>query len=91
MIKKDKIKRAVEILKQYGVKEIYILGSAISDDFTQNSDLDIAIRGLPDKLYFTVAGELMMQLNMSVDLIDLDEDTLFTRYLIDKGELLNVA
>jgi predicted nucleotidyltransferase len=86
----DKIKRAVAILKKYGTKEIFLFGSAATGELTVNSDLDIAIRGLPNSQYFKAGGELMLKLNMAIDLIDLDEDTPFVRYLTKKGGLVSI-
>ena len=40
------IEKAVEILKQEGCQEIYLFGSLVNGDFNDESDIDIAIKGL---------------------------------------------
>ncbi|OGU55940.1 MAG: hypothetical protein A2X64_08930 [Ignavibacteria bacterium GWF2_33_9] len=84
------IRNAVDILKTYGVNEVYIFGSQADNTATEKSDLDIAVKGLPDKIFYRAGGELMMKLNLSVDLIDLNDDNPFTRHLINSGELVRV-
>ncbi|MFB3785293.1 MAG: nucleotidyltransferase family protein [bacterium] len=78
------------ILKKYGAKEIYLFGSAAWDQSHELSDLDIAISGLPPEKFFAAMGEAGDAINIPLDLIDLDENTPFTRYLRQEGELIRV-
>ena len=88
--KKD-IKKAIKILKEEGCEEIYLFGSTIQGNIKENSDIDLAVKGCPSGKYFNLIGRLMLELNHSVDLINLDKDDDFASYLSDKGELLNVS
>ena len=89
--KKD-IEKAIEILKDKGCVEIYIFGSIVNGNFNDKSDIDIAIKGLQSEKFFAVLGELLMNLNREVDLIDLDEeDNSFVKYLLSKKEMVRVA
>ena len=86
------IKKATEILKKYGCTEIYIFGSIVNGRFDENSDIDIAVRGLKDELYFRVLGELGMQLSHEIDLLDLDdEQDRFAQFILKNKELIKVA
>lgn len=64
---------AREILVQRGAREVYAFGSVVTGDTTPSSDLDLATRGLPGKLYFDALGELMRTLPCDVDLVRLEE------------------
>jgi len=89
---RDDIKKASEILKKYGCSEIYVFGSIANGKFDENSDIDIAVRGLKDEHYFRVLGELGRELVSEIDLIDLDdEQNRFAQFILKQGELIKVA
>ena len=88
--KKD-IEKAVKILQEAGCTEIFLFGSIAHGKIHNNSDIDIAIRGCPTKLFFKVLGQLLVDLGHSVDLIDLDEQDRFGSFLIENGDLVRVA
>lgn len=85
------IQQTAAVLKAAGAKEVYIFGSAARGTLDEGSDVDFAVAGLPPQAFFkalSVAGRL---LPMTLDLVDLDEATPFTRYLREEGELKRVA
>jgi len=88
---KSNILRAAEGLKEAGAKEVYIFGSAVSDRFHEGSDVDLAESGLPDKVFYQALGQAHGCLDRPLDLVDIDEDNPFTRYLKEEGELVRVA
>lgn len=79
------------ILKSAGSKEVYVFGSAAHGDIERANDIDIAIRGLPPELFFKVMGKIQMALSKQVDLVDLDENNAFTRYLEEENELVRIG
>ena len=82
---------AVDLLKELGCGEIYLFGSLVDGDLHPNSDIDLAVRGCPtDKFYYAV-GKLVMELEHSVDLVDLDRTSRFTDALETSGSLIRVA
>ena len=82
---------AVDLLKELGCGEIYLFGSLVDGDLHPNSDIDLAVRGCPaDKFYYAV-GKLVMELEHSVDLVDLDRTSRFTDALETSGSLSRVA
>ena len=86
------IETAVSILKSEKCSEIYIFGSlAAGEPFHENTDIDIAARGIPKERFFSVYGRLLTSLGHPVDLVDLDGDTPFSRMLVARGGLLRVA
>ena len=89
---KDDIEKATEILITYGCSEIFIFGSLVKGRFNDNSDIDIAVRGLRDEDYFKVLAELGRELFCDIDLIDLDdEENRFAQFILDKKELVRVV
>lgn len=86
-----KIQRAAAVLKAAGAREVYVFGSAASEKMRSDSDVDIAVSGLPPGVFFRAMSDAERALGRPLDLIDLDEDNPFTRYLKSEGELLRVG
>lgn len=90
-IYQNNIRTAVEILKDAGCGDIFLFGSLAENTVREGSDIDIAVRGCPKTKFFHVLGKLLISLDFSVDLIDLDQDDAFSRFLIEKEELIQIA
>jgi len=89
---KGRIALAAEALKKAGAREVYLFGSAATDLLREDSDVDLAVSGLPPRQFFRAMGQASRILRRPVDLVDLDEANPFTEYLKKKeGELLRVA
>ncbi len=84
------ISSAVSYLNSLGLDEVYLFGSLAKNEATNDSDIDIAVRGIQPKDFFTVYGELLMRLSHPVDLIDLDLQSSFGEKLANSGELKRV-
>jgi len=82
---------AARILKTAGSREVYVFGSAAKGDVEKANDIDFAISGLPPERFFTAMGRVQMALPRQIDLVDLDEDNSFTRYLKDEHELVRIG
>lgn len=55
------------------------------------SDIDLAVSGLPPENFFKALSAASRVLDRPIHLIDLDEVTPFTQYLIEEGELQRVG
>ena len=86
---KEDIEKATKMLTDSGCKEVYIFGSLAEGRSNENSDIDLAVRGCPPEKFYAILGKLLMELKHSVDLVDLDDDSL-GKFLIEKGTLINV-
>ncbi|MDQ7821446.1 MAG: nucleotidyltransferase domain-containing protein [Candidatus Eremiobacteraeota bacterium] len=86
-----RIEQAVGYLIKIGAKEIYLFGSMAHGRDRDNSDIDLAVSGIPPEKFFKVLGEVGDILRHPFDLIDLDETNSFTRYLREEGELRRVG
>jgi predicted nucleotidyltransferase len=87
---RERIRRAAEVLREFGVREVYLFGSAATGTLDEHSDIDIAVTGLPPEKYFKAMGAAGDILKRPLDLVDLDEDNPFTRYLKEENELVHV-
>ncbi len=84
------IEAAAAYLRGCGAREVYLFGSAREKATRADSDIDLAVEGLPPEIFFRAMGELFRILDRPVDLIDLDQDNPFTRALKEGGELIRV-
>lgn len=73
-----------------GAKEVFVFGSAVKGGLRPNSDVDIAVTGLPPEAYFSAVGRASSLLGRPVDLVDLDDPTPLVAYLVESGELVRV-
>ena len=85
------IRRAVEILQGAGCTDIFLFGSLATGKARDRSDIDLAIRGCPKGAFFHLLGRLLLELDYPVDLVNLDRQDAFARYLEKEGELLRVG
>ncbi len=89
---KKSIEQAAETLKSFGAKEVFLFGSAAHDAMREGSDIDMAVRGLPPEVFYRAyANAVRAFRDREMDLINLDHDNAFVRYLVDRGELRRVG
>lgn len=88
--KKD-IQKAIKILKEAGCDEIFLFGSLASQDYKNTSDIDLAIRGCPQGKFFHLLGKLLLELDHSADLVNLDTQDAFAQFLEQEKELIQIA
>ena len=85
------LERAVQILKSVGCSAIFLFGSAAEGNFKNTSDIDLAVRGCPPRAFFPVFGQLILELEHPVDLIDLDDHSLFGQHLQRNSKLVQIG
>lgn len=85
------IKRAAAELKAAGAREIYVFGSAAKGAGDAASDVDLAVSDLPPSVFYRMGARVSDLIGRSVDLIDLDISTPFTRHLRSENELVRVG
>ena len=82
MDKKTLVKKLNEYFR--GRKDVafaYLFGSVAKGTGDAASDLDLAVSGLPPSVFYRMGARVSDLIGRSVDLIDLDRNTPFTRYL----------
>ena len=87
---RKRVAQAAQALKAAGAREVYLFGSAANGSLREGSDIDLAVTGLPPEVFFEAMGMVGDILRCPLDLIDLDEDNPFTRYLKEEEELVRI-
>lgn len=88
---KEDVNKAVAILKKAGCSEIYIFGSIARGEYNRNSDIDFVVKGLPKKLFFKISGRLMNAIKHRFDLVEIDDDNKFSKFLLENEVFIRVA
>jgi predicted nucleotidyltransferase len=82
---------AAALFRGLGASQVLIFGSAVKDELRPDSDIDMAVSGLPPRVYFSAVSQASRLIGRSVDLVDLDDHTPLVKYLLDSGELICVS
>ena len=88
---RDKIAAAARRLIELGAKEVYVFGSAVKGRMRKDSDVDLAVRGLPSAVFFHATTEAWRIVGRPVDLLCLDRGDEIARSLDASGELQRVG
>jgi len=84
-------RRAVTILKKASCTHVFLFSSLVTGKTRSESDIDLAVRGCPKDKFFHLLGRLLLELDHPVDLVDLDSQRAFARYLEEEGRLVQVG
>ncbi len=87
----SEVQGAVDILLRNGAQEVYLFGSRARGDAAPDSDIDLAIRGMPPEHFYRAVGEVCSAVAIPVDIVDLDESSPALDYLRENGDFLRVA
>jgi predicted nucleotidyltransferase len=85
------VEKVVKILEGAGCSEIYLFGSIVTGPVTPESDIDLAVKGIPRASFFDIYGKLIAHLDHPVDLIDLESGDRFSHLLQSEGYLYRVV
>lgn len=84
---RDKSK-ILELARKYGIEKILLFGSSL-DNRDDSNDIDLAVDGIQDSLFFKFYGELIFALSKPVDLVDLKKKSKFNELIRAEGIVLN--
>ncbi|HNW92973.1 MAG TPA: nucleotidyltransferase domain-containing protein, partial [bacterium] len=87
---KEKLDRAVDYLKARGCTRV-LFGSFAEGRAHDNSDIDLAIIGLPDSEFYRTVAQLPTLLVREVDLVDLNDVTPYFRKWVETGGVVLYA
>ena len=88
MISDEDKYKIIEIAKNYGVSKVYLFGSNLIQG-NISKDIDIAVEGIPEAVFFKFYSDLIFSLSKPVDLINLKNKTLFN-YNIKSGYKIQI-
>lgn len=87
----EEVLAAAKLLRSMGASEVFVFGSIVRGELRPDSDVDMAVSGLPANVYFAAISRASDILKRPVDLLDLDDDTPLVRHLLGSGELVRVG
>jgi len=73
MISSNLIEVVKACAKDFGVKSVWLFGSALSDE-DKATDIDLAVEGLVPEKFFDFYGRLFFELPKPVDLVDMEQE-----------------
>ncbi len=73
----------VKTAKDFNIKKVILFGSSsVSDEY---NDIDIGIKGIDPKDFFTFYGKMIFSLQKPVDIVYLDEKNKFNEMVEKEG------
>lgn len=85
------VRRAADVLLEEGAREVYVFGSHARGEALDESDVDLAVSGLPPERFFRALSRASDAAGRPIDLIDLDEPTPISKHLRNSAELRRVG
>jgi predicted nucleotidyltransferase len=62
------IKQAAATLKTFGATDVFVFGSFAKNNFRDDSDIDLAVSGIPPEKFYEAMGRAEDILNREIDL-----------------------
>lgn len=90
-VEKEAVLAAARLLLSMGASQVFVFGSSVGGALWPDSDIDMAVTGLPPKVWFSAISRASDIAGRPIDLVDLDDDTPLVRYLRHSGELVRVG
>lgn len=75
--------------EEFGASRVILFGSLLDPDrFDEDSDIDLAVEGLPPATFFSAFGRLMMESSFEVDLKPYEVLTVGVKKRVSQGKVL---
>jgi predicted nucleotidyltransferase len=93
----QKARKNVETIIQYliqafPIKKIILFGSLVKNKFTETSDIDLAVEGIPPAVYFQALAQVNALSDRWIDLKPLEDlEPNFLQRVMQTGEVLYVS
>jgi len=84
MISSNLIETVRACAKDFGVKSVWLFGSALGDE-DKAIDIDLAVEGLVPEKFFDFYGRLFFELPKPVDLVDMEQEQPITAIIRSSG------
>jgi predicted nucleotidyltransferase len=88
---RSRIAMAARRLMDYGATAVYLFGSAATGSMREDSDVDMAVAGLPPASFFRAMSDASRIVGRPVDLLALDRGDDIAESLASSGELEPVS
>lgn len=87
----ERIRLAAARLVERGASSVYLFGSMSTGRAREDSDVDLAVAGLPPQIFFAALAEVTRIIGRPVDLLALERHPQLAEELFRSGELQRVA
>jgi predicted nucleotidyltransferase len=74
----------VYLADKYKITRLLLFGSSI-DANREANDIDLAVEGLSEHLFFKFYSELIFNLSKPVDLVDIGKESRFKELIVEEG------
>lgn len=78
----------IEIAVRYNVTKLYLFGSCLNNK-SEPSDIDLAVEGIDERVFFKFYAELISRLSKPVDLVYLKVNSKFNNLIKQKGVIIH--
>ena len=80
------------LVREFGATRVVLYGSLVTGLFRADSDIDLAVTGVPAERFMTALGRVRELAGRRVDLVDLDwAEASLQQVIARRGEVLHVA
>ena len=85
----ESLPKIVRILSDnYGAERVILFGSLAKEEFRVNSDIDLAVSGMPAENYFKALGHLLMESPYACDLVTIEDASDLLRQRIEEDGVI---
>jgi predicted nucleotidyltransferase len=84
MISSNLIETVRACAEDFGVKSVWLFGSALEDE-SKALDIDLAVEGLVPEKFFDFYSRLFFELPKPVDLVDMEQELPITAIIRSRG------
>jgi predicted nucleotidyltransferase len=85
------IDNAASLLKNEGCEAVFLFGSLVTGKISEESNIDMGIKGLPREKFLHLYSTLYFDFNNKIDLVDFDENNDFYSLLYNLGEVVQIG
>jgi predicted nucleotidyltransferase len=87
MLKQTEIDAIRTIAGEFGVKRVLLFGSSLEEN-SESSDIDLAVEGIVDAMFFKFLARLISALPKPVDLIDMSDELPINQIIRRSGKVI---
>jgi len=85
----ESLSKFVRILsEEYKAERVILFGSLARGEFRINSDIDLAVSGMPSENYFKALGHLLLESPYSLDLVTIEDAPNLLRQRIEEDGVI---
>jgi predicted nucleotidyltransferase len=74
----------IDLANKYKINRLFLFGSSL-DSKREANDIDLAVEGLHESLFFKFYSELIFNLSKPVDLVDIGKESRFRDMILEES------